>query len=148
MNLDEITSYICKQFPIAVHLGADVELYDGKRVVISSPLAPNRNHTNTAFGGSVAALAILSGWTLLYLKLEEMGIKNRLVIQKSSFEFRKPINSDFKAVCTMPEEKIWNRFINTLKKHSRARITIYSKIEYLSGIGGFHKGVYAAFILK
>ena len=148
MNLDEITSYICKQFPIAVHLGANVELYDGKRVVISSPLAPNRNHTNTAFGGSVAALAILSGWVLLYLKLEEMGIKNRLVIQKSSFEFRKPIDSDFKAVCTMPEEKRWNRFIDTLKKHNRARITIYSKMEYLSGIGGFYKGVYAAFIPK
>ena len=148
MNLDSITSYVYEQFPIAVHLGAKVEFYDGKQVIISSPLAPNRNHTNTAFGGSASALAILSGWTLLYLKLEEIGIKNRLVIQKSSFEFKEPINSDFKAVCIMPEEKIWDRFINTLKKHCRARITMYSTIKYDSGTGGFHKGVYVASISK
>ncbi len=146
MNLDSITSYIYKQFPIAIHLGSRVELYNGTQIIISSPLEPNKNHTNTAFGGSVSALAILSGWTLLYLKLKEIKIKSHLVIQKSLFEFKEPINSDFKAVCTMPEERIWDKFINTLKKHNRARITIHSTIEYNSGTGGFHKGVYAASI--
>ena len=147
MNLYDITAYIHKQFPISVHLGAEVEFYDSIKVVISSPLEPNRNHTNTVFGGSAAALAILSGWTLLYLKLEEMGIKNRLVIQKSSFEFKEPIDSDFKAICVIPEEKIWNRFQYTLKKHRRARITMNSIIKYASGTGGFHKGVYVASVL-
>jgi thioesterase domain-containing protein len=146
MNPNDITSYICKQFPIAVHIGAEVELYDGNKIVISAPLEPNKNHTSTAFGGSVNALAILSGWTLLYLKLEEFGIKSSLVIQKSSFEFKKPINTNFKAICTMPDKKIWDRFIATLKKRNIARISMHSNIEYSLGVGGLHKGVYVASI--
>jgi thioesterase domain-containing protein len=146
MNPNDITSYIYKQFPIAEHLGAEVELYDGNKIIISAPLKPNKNHTSTAFGGSVNALAILSGWTLLYLKLEEFGIKSSLVIQKSSFEFKKPIDTNFKAICTMPDEKIWDKFIVTLKKRNIARISMHTNIEYGLGVAGLHKGVYVASI--
>jgi len=148
MNLVEITSYIHKHIPLTSHLGATVESYDGKSVAMSAPLAPNLNHRNTAFGGSISALGILSGWTLLYLKLKESGIKTRLVIQKSSFDFKDPIDGDFKATCTLPGQETWDKFISTLSKYGRARITVQSKIEGSSDIGGTHEGVYVAIALK
>jgi len=148
MNLNEITSYIHEHIPLTSHLGAKVTSYDGRSVRISAPLAPNLNHRNTAFGGSISALGILSGWTVLFLKLREAGIGNRLVIQKSSFNFKDPVNGDFSATSTLPDLETWKKFLKTLSRHGRARITVLSKIEDSSGVGGIHEGVYAAVALK
>lgn len=148
MNLSEITSYIHEHIPLTSHLGAIVESYDGNTVSITAPLSPNLNHRNTAFGGSISALGILSGWTLLFLKLKEIGIKNRLVIQKSSFDFQDPVDNDFKVICSLPDQKVWEKFTKTLLRHGRARISVQSRIESSSGIGGTHEGAYVAIVLN
>ncbi len=132
MNLPEITAYIHEHIPLTAHLGAAVDAFDGTSVVLSAPLRPNLNHRNTAFGGSISALGILSGWTLLFLKLRELGIRNRLVIQKSSCDFQDPVTDDFKATCNLPDSATWEKFIKTLTRHGRARITVSSKIDLIS----------------
>ena len=109
-------------------------------MTLAAPLAPNLNHRNTAFGGSISALGILSGWTLLFLKLRECNIKSRLVIQKSAFDFEDPIAADFTAVCTLPDAAAWEKFLRTLTRHGRARITVLSRIASASGAGGTHEG--------
>jgi len=149
INLKDINAYVHEHMPLSQALGAKIESYDGNQVVISAPLAPNINHSETAFGGSLSALGVLSGWALLFIKLKEEGISCRLVIQKSSFDFKKPIPDNFHVICQAPEAKVWNRFIKTLKKHKKARITVYSSITNTQvGLGGSHKGVYVAMILN
>jgi thioesterase domain-containing protein len=148
MNLDEINSYIHEHIPMTSYMGACVESYDGQNVVISVPLAPNLNHRNTAFGGSLAALGILSGWILLFLKLKENGIKNRLVVRKSSYDFTEPIEGDFMATCPMPAAEEWGHFMRTLKRRGRSRITLHSEIRSSSGPAGSHEGVYVALVVK
>lgn len=148
MNLNDVTSYLHEHIPITAHLGAKVESYDGTSVCLGAPLQPNLNHRLTAFGGSISALAILSGWTLLHLRLKEKGIRNRLVIQKSSVDFLDPIEGDFRATCVMPPAEKWERFVTTLQKFGKARITVRSRIESSSGTGGTHEGVYVAVRLK
>jgi thioesterase domain-containing protein len=148
MNLNEVTAYLHEHIPITAHLGACVESYDGTSVCIGAPLQANLNHRYTAFGGSISALGILSGWTLLHLRLKEEGIKSRLVIQKSSVDFLNPIAEDFRATGVMPLAKEWEKFVRTLQKFGRARITVRSQIESSSGTGGMHEGVYVAVRLK
>lgn len=148
MNTSDLTSYIHKHIPLTAQLGAIVKFYDGNSIEIYAPLEPNLNHRNTAFGGSLSALGILCGWALLFLKLRENGLKNRLVIQKSSFDFLSPIASEFKATCTMPDETKWKNFVNTLKRHGKARITLTSKIKSEEGNGGNHEGVYVAILIE
>ncbi len=147
-NLNEIASYIHKNIPITAHLGIRVKAYDGKSVSLSAPLTPNLNHRNTAFVGSLSALAILSGWALLHLKLKEKGIRSRLVIQKSSFEFSDPIDTDFEAVCSLPADEQFEKFLRTLERHKRARISLKSTIICVSGKGGNHEGTYVAVVLN
>lgn len=147
MELSEITAYIHEHIPLTSHLGAVVDFYDGNTVSMSAPLKPNLNHRNTAFGGSISALGILSGWTLLFLKLKETGIQNRLVIQKSNFDFQDPVAGDFKATCSLPENELWERFTKTLTKRGRARITVKSTVDSTSGSGGIHEGTYVAMVL-
>lgn len=148
MNISDFTSYIHEHIPLTAHLGATVESYDGKSVVISAPLEPNLNHRNTAFGGSISTLGILSGWALLFLKLREAGLKNRLVIQKSSSDFIEPIASEFKAICAISSEIEWEKFIKTLERHGKARITVQSRIESEEGKAGNHEGVYVAILTE
>ncbi len=147
MTLSELTKYIHTHIPLTSHLGAVVEFYDGDILEISAPLEPNLNHRNTAFGGSISALGILSGWALLFVKLRESDLKTRLVIQRSSFDFIEPIDDDFTAICKKPSESDWIKFIKTLKRHGKARITIDSQISCLSGNGGNHEGTYVAILL-
>jgi thioesterase domain-containing protein len=148
MDLADITAYLHKHIPITAHLGASVDSYDGNTIALSAPLRPNLNHRNTVFGGSMSMLAILSGWTLLHVKLREEGIRCRLVIQKTSCDFLEPIDADFTSTSPMPDAAVWGRFLKTLKKHGKARITVRSEITSSSGTGGTQEGLYVAFILK
>lgn len=49
------------KIPITRVMGVRVEGYDERRLVLSAPLDTNVNHLGTAFGGSLNALAVLSG---------------------------------------------------------------------------------------
>jgi len=144
MALDEITAYLHQHIPLSRHLGAAVEAYDGASLRLGAPLAPNLNHRSTAFGGSLSALAILSGWTLLHLNLRERAIECRLVIQRSSFDFQEPVDGDFTVTSTLPEAAAWERFLATLARHDRARVTVAGTARCASGVGGRHEGTYVA----
>lgn len=144
MTLDELTAYVHEHIPITAALCARVEAYDGTSVRLSAPLAPNLNHTGTAFGGSLSAVAILSGWVLVHLKLREAGVTARLVIQRSALEFDGPVDGDFSATATLPPAAAWDRFLSTLGRHRRARIAVASVIACAAGPGGRHEGTYVA----
>jgi thioesterase domain-containing protein len=144
MTLDEITAYLHEHIPITRSLEARVEHYDGQSVRLAAPLAPNLNHRETAFGGSIASLAILSGWLLVHLQLRDRGISCRLVIQRSALEFEAPVDGDFTATSTLPAAPTWSRFLTTLSRHRSARVTVSSTVACASGLGGRHEGTYVA----
>lgn len=147
MTLEEITAYLHANIPITRSLGAVAVLHDGASFRLAAPLAPNLNHQGTAFGGSMSALAVLAGWALVHLALRARGIENRLVVQHSTLDFRAPVEGDFSATATLPPPEAWNRFLATLERHRRARVTVSATIEWASGLGGRHEGTYAAFRL-
>ncbi len=144
MTLDEITAYLHAAMPITRGLGARVEHRDGGSVRLAAPLAPNLNHFGTAFGGSLAAIAILSGWVLLDLQLRERGIASRLVIQRSVLDFEAPVDGDFTATSVLPPAAAWSRFLATLARHHAARVTVSTTLASASGVGGRHAGTYVA----
>lgn len=144
MTVDEITAYVHAHIPITVALGARVERYDGASVRLVAPLGPNLNHTGSAFGGSLSAIAILSGWVLVHLKLREAGIANRLVIQRSTVDFDAPVDGDITATATLPDPRPWDRFLATLARHRTARVIVSSSLAGPSGAGGRHEGTFVA----
>jgi thioesterase domain-containing protein len=144
MTLDEITAFVHARIPSTSGLGARVELYDGASLRLAAPLAPNVNHRGTAFGGSLSALAILSGWLLLHLQLRERGIAARLVIQRSALDFQAPVDGDFTATAALPAPGVWDRFLRTLDRHRSARVAVPSTLASASGPGGRHEGTFVA----
>lgn len=144
MRHDEVTAYLHAHIPITQALGARVEAWDGYAIRLSAPLAPNLNHRGTAFGGSLSALAILAGWATLHLALRERGVEARLVIQRSAIDFVEPIEGDFTASSRLPPPEQWERFLATLSRHSRARVTVEGEVACGGRAGGRHEGVYVA----
>jgi thioesterase domain-containing protein len=144
VSLEEITLYLHEQIPLTRHLGVAAEAWDGASVRLGAPLAPNLNHQGTAFGGSLSALAIISGWVLIHLALRERGLEVQLVIQRSQYDFEAPVDGDFTATSALPGAADWDRFLLTLKRHHRARVTVTTSLRSASGAGGTHRGAYVA----
>jgi thioesterase domain-containing protein len=122
--------YLHEQIPLAAAMGVRVRMATPERVQLAAPLAPNVNHHETVFGGSAAALATLSAWTLLHLRIIRAGLHARLVIQRSTMTYERPIPGDFEAVCRYSDEFAWERFRTTFIRRGRARLTLAAHVAY------------------
>jgi thioesterase domain-containing protein len=109
-------------------MGVRVRAASPEHVVLCAPLEPNINHHETVFGGSAAVLATLAAWTLLHLRLVHAELPAKLVIQRSSMEYEKPIPGDFEAECAFRDAAAWQRFSATLERRGRARLTLTAQL--------------------
>ena len=140
----EVERYLHDHIPMSKHMGVVVERADDSAVVLFAPLEPNINHRDTVFGGSASAVAILSAWTLLNLKLRSHPSPLRLVIQKSWVHYLEPIHGDFRSICRPPGDEEWTRFSTTLQKRGRARILLEARMECEGTLVGTFGGDYVA----
>lgn len=128
MNLVwQIQELLHTKIPITRALGVTVEAYDGERLVLTAPPDSNVNHMGTAFGGSLNALAVLSGYGLLWLELQDTQC--HIVIRESSISYYHPVRSDIRATCVRPREESLSEFKKTFHEKGRARIALSATIE-------------------
>lgn len=99
-----------------------VERYDATALVLTAPLAANHNHLGTAFGGSLATLATLAGYTLLWLELGERG--SHIVIQDSQIRYKSPVRDELRAVAPRIAPDILEEFRLCYAKTGKARLTL------------------------
>ena len=143
----EIQDYLHEHIPLSKSMGVRVEEVTKSRVVLFAPLAQNINHRDTIFGGSASALAILSAWTLLNFRLKDEGMDCRLVIQKNSVSYDRPITGDFLAICEFSDDLRWEKFKLMYKKKHKARIQIDSRLEHEGDTVGSFSGHFVAIAL-
>ncbi len=130
MNNAELEEYLHNNIPITKAMQVGVVEIETNRVVLSAPLLPNTNHRDTAFGGSLSTLAILSAWSLLRLKMDEKNAKNaHLVIQRQNVEYLHPAAIDFIACAMLADEEKWQRFEQVFAAKGKARISVQSSVE-------------------
>lgn len=146
---ETIQQYLYEHIPISRAMVVRVEKADNDRVVLTAPLEPNINHRETVFGGSASSVAILAAWTLVHFRLQTEGfMKYRVVIQRNTMDYEKPVPGDFKAICTMTGDEKWQRFIRTLARKNRSRIILSSYLEYEGKRVGIMEGTFVAINLS
>ncbi len=116
-------------------------------VTLAAPLAPNINHRETVFGGSASAVAILSAWTLMYLRLKSEQLNVRIVIQKNTMTYERPITGKFIASAAIADPMAWRRFADTLRRKGRGRFTVRSVLHRDAEKVGEFEGDFVAWIL-
>lgn len=139
-----VEQYLHEHIPIANAMEVTVTSIDNHGVILSAPLAPNINHRNTVFGGSISTLAILSAWTFVHIQLQLLNIASRIVIQSNSLEYTNPAVGDFQAHCLAPDTKAWQRFITALSKRGKGRIILLSEVYSKDVLVGRFQGKYVA----
>ena len=120
----QLERYLHEHIPISRPLGVRVLAAGADGVRLAAPLEPNLNHRQTAFGGSLSAVAILAAWSWLYLRLGGPGFGGRIVIQNHGVEYLAPAEGEFVATCAAPGEEQWGRFERALERRGRARLTL------------------------
>jgi len=139
-----VEAYLHDHIPLTRAMGVAVEAAGAEGVVLSAPLEPNLNHRDTVFGGSASALAILSGWTLVHLRLRDEGLHPRIVIQRNEMEYLRPIEDRFTATCTAPPPEAWDRLLRTLKGRGMGRVEVRAALECGEVEVGRFSGQYVA----
>src|SRR5688500_6546081 len=98
MDSTVLQQYLHDRIPLSKAMQVVVHEATDERVVLEAPLTPNINHRETVFGGSASAVAILSAWALLYVRLHAEGLqKTRVVIQRNTMTYSRPMYGDFSA---------------------------------------------------
>ena len=145
MTREELETYLHEHIPLSRAMAVRVISIAYDKVVLGAPLAPNINHRDTVFGGSASALAILSAWSLLHLRLAAADQPSRVVIQRNSMDYLAPIAGDFTATATIGAETNWDGFLRMLTRKGIARVTIGAELEYQGSVAGRLSGEFVAF---
>ena len=122
--MHELEQYLHEHIPISRALGIRVLEAGADLVRLAAPLEPNLNHRQTAFGGSLSALAILAGWSWLHLRLGGPAFTGRIVIQHHVVDYVAPAEADFVAACSGPAPELLARFEHALERRRRARLAL------------------------
>ena len=128
MDTRELQRYLHEHIPLSKAMGMHVSAVNTEHVTLSAPLAPNINHRETVFGGSASALAILSAWSLLHVRLRQEQFEGRIVIQRSTINFAHPMVAQFTATAVLPEISEWSKFVTMLRRKGRARISVVATL--------------------
>jgi thioesterase domain-containing protein len=137
-----IEELLHSKIPITRAMGVRVAEYNRDRLVLTAPLAANVNHLGTAFGGSLNALAVLSGYALLWLELEDGDA--HIVIRSSSISYDRPVTSELRAVCVRPDGEVLAKFKKMFYERGRARIMLSATIEEQGTAAVRFQGVFVA----
>lgn len=126
--LTELERLLHAEIPITRAMQVRVLRADRNGLALGAALAPNLNHKQTAFGGSLNSLATLACWGLTQLLVRDSGQAATVVIQESRIQFLRPVTRDFEAVCPLPPEAAIEKFRRMLERRGRARLALESTI--------------------
>lgn len=127
-ELGELQSRIQRLIPMTSALGMRLTKFDGQTLTVAAPLDLNRNHQNTAFGGSLYSVGVMTVWCLLQLWLDQKGIPGTIVIQTGAMDYTDPVTGDFEAQASLPDQTAMNKVETMLRRRGKARLNLSSEL--------------------
>lgn len=120
--------WLHREIPLTAAMQIDTVEFDGKRLSLHAPLAPNLNDKGTGFAGSTSGLATLSGWCVITLWLQSRGIEADVMIARSEIDYRAPLLDDLQTDVELPDEQVLAEFEARLQNRGRARLPLVVKL--------------------
>lgn len=139
---EEIEKLIYEAMPLARAMGVRVAVNDPTVLILEAPLELNHNHLGTAFGGSIACLAILTGYVLLWAQLGDP--KAHVVVKESRLRYRRPIHGLLRARGVLPEPSVLATFKTQFERKGRGRLTLTVVLEEEGEVAAEFEGEFVA----
>jgi len=116
-NTDDLQAYLATHIPLSTAMQVHVAIAEDNHIELRAPLAPNVNHRGTVFGGSIASLATLACWSLLWVRTRDWEPAPHLVVRRSKIDYDHPAQGEFRAIARIPPEMDWE--LPLLAAHTR-----------------------------
>ena len=129
MDARELERYLHDRIPLSRAMAVEVRAASPAGVTLFAPLAPNINHRDTVFGGSASALAILAAWSALLVRLKDATLDGRIVIQRNTMHYERPMAAAFTASASVPDGAAWERLLTAIRRGRPGRIRITSVLD-------------------
>lgn len=136
--------YMQRTIPLVGQMQVRVTAYGAAGLTLTAPLAPNINHEQTAFGGSLASLATLACWGYLWLLLED-EVDMHMVVNEAHIRYLKPVTTTLAAECSAPDVETREKFLETLKRRGKARIELKALMSQGSTVCAEYLGSFVAY---
>ena len=120
--------------PLTGAMGITVTRLDAAGIRLEAPLEPNVNHQGTAFGGSLAALAMTAGWGLLVSRAAADGLRANWVVRHAEIHFQRPTEGALVAECDAPGTAAWAAFRERFAQAGRARAVVEPRVLDAGGV--------------
>jgi thioesterase domain-containing protein len=124
--------FLHEMIPLAKAMGVGVEVSDDRALVLRAPKEQNKNSLNTAFGGSLVALATLAGYGVVWelMKDEKKADKPvwHIVVKESRAAYRRPVIGDLRAICERPAQAAIAEFKEALARYGKAKLKLRASI--------------------
>jgi len=122
--LADLERFIRDGIPLARAMDLRIAAFDGDRLTMTAPLAPNINDKGCAFGGSLASLMTLAAWGLVTMQCRRAALPADVFVADSQVRFLKPLFGDLDACARIAEGDAWSGFLATLRGRGRARVNM------------------------
>ncbi len=123
-EIEALQETLDRSMPVAGRLGVEAVSFAEGRLTLRAPLTQNLNDKGTAFAGSLAMLATLTGWSLVWLLLRQHDASGDIVLQDSSVRYRRPITGDFEAVVVAPPDDDVRHLLESLRRRGKGRLRL------------------------
>ncbi|HEY1848031.1 MAG TPA: YiiD C-terminal domain-containing protein [Opitutaceae bacterium] len=126
--------FLHEMIPLAKAMGVGVEVSDDRALVLTAPKEQNKNSLNTAFGGSLVALATLAGYGVVWeLMVDEKKSETEkavwhIVVKESRAAYRRPVLGDLRAICERPAQAAISEFKEALARYGKAKLKLRASI--------------------
>ena len=137
---------LTERIPLGGAMGISIGSLGADGIVLRAPLAPNVNDKGTAFGGALASLMILAGWSLPRLLLARMECRAELVIGRCEIRYLEPVAGDFEARCAWPRAAEVRAFAEALVPGARAKLDLAPEIHAGERVAARLQARYAALV--
>ncbi|MGP1561241.1 MAG: YiiD C-terminal domain-containing protein [Helicobacteraceae bacterium] len=120
----ELQEILHKEIIATKVLEFDIAALNDEFLSLSAPIKTNINDKKTAFGGSIAALCMISGWSLCWLIARRAGLKADVVIYKSAMEFKRPLRKDFSTTVFFPDKAQTQKLLERLQSKKKTSLDL------------------------
>lgn len=120
---DQLTAYLHRSIPLTAAMGIRAVETSWEAAVLAAPYRDNINHEGTFFGGSLASLALLTGFAVLRHRLQVIGQEHRIVIQRNTYSYERPATTDVTATAEIDPPR-WQELLDHIQRRGKGRITV------------------------
>lgn len=140
MDKRALSQYLKTHIPITNALGIEVVEGSEESVILQAPLAPNINHRDSAFGGSISSILITACWSYLRILFDDEPEIPTIVVSRSGTDFLNPIRETLVAEVIIPEKSDLNHLLDMYQRFGKGRITLRAAIQSNGDLGAYFEG--------